>query len=86
MIYGKSSGTITFDRDDLERSKSRSFRFRMLITYKGAKLGHTLLLNSNKKSYMGSPWHHYIRCWVILKSQNQGHSDFEAIYLIMEPC
>ena len=32
---------------DLERSKSRSLRFRSLISRKGAELGHMLLLNIN---------------------------------------
>ncbi len=40
---------------DLERSKSRSLRFQSLIFCKGAELGHILLLNSNRKVYMGSP-------------------------------
>ena len=40
---------------DLERSKSRSLRFRSLISRKGAQLGPMLLLNINRKPYMGSP-------------------------------
>ncbi len=42
---------------DLERSKSRSMRFRSLThaSRKGAELGHMLLLNINRKGYMGSP-------------------------------
>ena len=40
---------------DLERSKSRSLRFRSLIACKGAKLGHKLLLNMNRKAYIESP-------------------------------
>ncbi len=39
---------ITFDLD-LEKSTSRSLRFRRLISHKGAELGHTLLLNINRK-------------------------------------
>ena len=39
---------------DLERSKSRSRRFRSLISSKGAELGHTLLLTINRKAHMGS--------------------------------
>ncbi len=39
---------------DLERSISRSFRFRNLISRKGSELGHMLLLNINRKAYMGS--------------------------------
>ncbi len=38
---------------DLERSKSRSLRFRSLISRKWAMLGHMLLLNLNRKPYMG---------------------------------
>ena len=40
---------------DLETSKSRSFRFRSLMSCKGAELGHMLLLNINRKPCMGSP-------------------------------
>ncbi len=39
----------------LERSKSRSLRFRSFVSYKRAVLGHILLLNINRKAYMGSP-------------------------------
>ncbi len=39
---------------DLERSLSRSFKFRSLIPRKGAQLGPMLLLNSNRKSCIGS--------------------------------
>ena len=40
---------------DLERSNSRSLRFRSLISCKGAELDHMLLLDINRKAYMGSP-------------------------------
>ncbi len=40
---------------DLERSISRSLRFKTLISRKGPELGHMLLLNINRKPYMGSP-------------------------------
>ncbi len=40
---------------DLESSKSRSLKLQSLISCKGAKLGHKLLLNTNRKKYMGSP-------------------------------
>ncbi len=40
---------------ELERSKSRSLRFRSLISRKRAQLGPMLLLNINRKPYMGSP-------------------------------
>ncbi len=39
---------------DLERLNSRPLRFRNLISCKGAELGHMLLLNINRKAYMGS--------------------------------
>ena len=40
-----------------ERSKSMSLRFLSLtcISCKGADLGHMLLLNINRKAYIGSP-------------------------------
>ncbi len=38
----------------LERSISRSFTFQRLISRKRAELGHMLLLNTNRISYMGS--------------------------------
>ncbi len=34
---------------DLKRLKSRSLRFRSLISRKGAELGHMLLLSNNRK-------------------------------------
>ena len=46
---------ITFDPSGLERSISGSLRFRKLTSRKGAELGHMLLLNINRKHYMGSP-------------------------------
>ncbi len=51
--YGESNDTIRFD---LERSKSRSLRFWSIMFHKGAELGHMLLLNINRKAYMGSPF------------------------------
>ncbi len=39
---------------DLERSKSRSLRFRSIISCKGVELGHVLLLKVNRKPCMGS--------------------------------
>ncbi len=38
---------------DLERSISRSLRFKTLISRKGPELGHMLQLNINRKPYMG---------------------------------
>ena len=46
---------IAFYLGDLERSMSRSLRFRRLIFRKGSELGHVLLENTNRKSYMWSP-------------------------------
>ncbi len=69
---------------DHERSKSRSLRFWSSISRKGAELGHMLLLNINRKVYTGSPfvWSHLTL--LTLKSQCQGHSDFEGLYLVKE--
>ena len=55
IIYGEAIGVITFYRRDIERSMSRSLRLWRVISCKGAELGHMLLLNTNRKSYMGSP-------------------------------
>ncbi len=33
---------------------------------------------------MENPWHHHIWPRVTLQSQIQGHSDFEALYLVKE--
>ncbi len=54
-MCGESIGAITFDYSDLERSVSRSLRFRRLTFRKRAELDHVLLINTNRKSYMGSP-------------------------------
>ena len=54
-MYGESIDAITFDFSFLERSLSRSLRFRRLIFHKGTELGYVLLLNTNRKSHMGSP-------------------------------
>ncbi len=35
----------------IERSKSRSLRFRRLISCEGTELGHMLLINPNMKSW-----------------------------------
>ncbi len=40
---------------DVERSKSKSFRFQDVISRKGAELGPMLLLTINRKPYMASP-------------------------------
>ncbi len=49
-----STGAITFDFSDLERSVLRSLRFERLISRKGDGLSHVLVLNTNRKSHMGS--------------------------------
>ena len=43
---------LTFS--DLEKSELRLLRFRSLISYNEAELGHMLRLNINRKAYMGS--------------------------------
>ncbi len=45
---------ITFDLSDLERLISKSLRFQRLISHNAAELGQILLLNINRKSFMGS--------------------------------
>ncbi len=49
-----TSSNMTFS--DLKRTSSRSLRFRSLISCTGAELSNMLLLlNINRKAYMGSP-------------------------------
>ncbi len=67
---------------DLERSKSRSLRFRSLISCKVTKLVHMLLLNIERKAYMGSSLMRLHLTSVTLKGWCQGHSDFESLYLV----
>ncbi len=55
IIHRKSNDTLTFDLEWPERSKLKSLRFWRLRSPKGAELGHILLLNTNRKSPMGSP-------------------------------
>ncbi len=69
---------ITFDLSDLERSMSRSFRFSKLISYKGTELGHMLLLNINRKPYMGSPM---TLSHLTLRGQYRGRSDIKGVRL-----
>ena len=49
---GSSTAPLDLTFSDLERSKSRSLTFQILISRKGALLGPKLLLNINRKSYM----------------------------------
>ncbi len=62
---------------DLERSNARSLRFCSLIACKQAELGHKLLLNINRKTYMGTPM--TLSIWPCITLQIQGHSDFVAL-------
>ncbi len=74
-MCGESIGVITFDLSDL------SLKFWKLTCHKGVALGHMLLFNINRKPYMGSPMtpSHFT-----MKGQSQGHSNFEALYLVKE--
>ncbi len=56
VIYGEFNCTIDLTLRDIERSHSRSLRFESLISRKGTRLGHILLLNIifNRKEYMES--------------------------------
>ena len=58
--------------------------FKAFVFCKGAKLGHMLLLDTNRKAHMGNPlvWLHLTS--VTLKGQCQGHSDLENLYLVKE--
>ncbi len=47
-------GTVTFDIECL-KGQMQGHLIRSLISRKGAKLGHILLLNINRKPYKGSP-------------------------------
>ncbi len=63
--------------NDFEWAKSRSLRFRSIISRKGAELGHMLLLNINRKAYMGSPLVRLHLTLLTLKGQCQCYSDYE---------
>ncbi len=45
-----------------------------------------LLINSNRNAYMGSPKTLSDMTLSDLEFQSQGHSDFEAFYLVKEQC
>ena len=47
---GKPIALLDLTLSDLERSTLRSLIFQTLISWKGAELGHTLLLNINSKT------------------------------------
>ena len=77
--YGESNDTITFDLEWPWRSKSSSLGIRSRTSCKRAELGHMLLLNINRKSYMGNPLVRLHLTWVTLKCHCQGISDFGDI-------
>ena len=47
--------------------------------------GPMLLLNINRKPYMGGPMALSHLTVIELNGQTQGHPDFEALYLVNEP-
>ncbi len=65
---------LTFS--DLEWSNSRVHRFRNIISRKGGDLGPMLLLNINRKPYMGSQMAVLNLTCGDLEGQSQGHSRF----------
>ena len=50
IVYWASRCTVRFDQNDLERSSSKPLIFQTPI----AELEDILLLNTNRKSFMGS--------------------------------
>ncbi len=56
------------------------------MSYKGAELGHMLPININRNPYMGSQKTLSDLTLSDLEFQSQGHSDFEALYLVKEQC
>ncbi len=52
---GSLTAPLDFTLSDLQRSNSRSRRFGILISHKGAYLGPMLPLKINRKPYMGTP-------------------------------
>ncbi len=74
---GVSIGVITFDLSDHERSMSSHSDFeRLIISRKESDLGHMLVLNINRKPYMGSPMAISHLTLSDLEGQYQGHSHF----------
>ncbi len=83
---GSYIGVITFDLSDLDRSEWRSFRFRSIISRKGAELGYMLLLNINRKVLWGSIGAIAFDFRALERSRHcQGHFDFKRLYLVKEP-
>ena len=58
------------DLSGINRSSSMSLIFESPISQKGAELGHILILNTNRKSYLGSP---SALIYLPLKGYVQGH-------------
>ena len=84
--YMESPMTLTrLTLSDLESSKSKSLKFRSVISRKGAELGPTLQLIINRKAYVGSPFVRLHLTLVTLKGQCQSYnSDVESLYLVRE--
>ena len=72
---GGGGSPMTLSHLTLKGQLSRSHRLQRLISCKAAELGHMLLLNTNRKSCMGSTkssWHltlsdlerSKLRCWI----------------------
>ncbi len=88
---GSLTAPLDLNLDVLERSKSMSLGFFGLYPVKEHSL--MLLLNINRKSYMGSPMaasrltlsdHEGLKS-SNLKGQSQLHSGFKVLYLENEP-
>ncbi len=65
---------------DSERSNCRSRNFLGLLSLKGTDSGHTLLLRTNKKSYLGSSTVYNI---LILSSLERSKSKSLAFYKLV---
>ncbi len=64
-----SIGAITFEFNYLERSMSKSLRFRSIISCYGAELGHVLPLKINRKACVWGPLVRLHLTLVTLKGQ-----------------
>ncbi len=69
---------------DLERSKSKSLRFGSFITSIETELDHMLLLNINRKAYMGNPMTPSHFTLSDLERPIQDQFDLEALYPVKE--
>ncbi len=64
----------------------KSLRFQSIISRKGAELGDSYYsININRTACMSSPLVQLHLTLLSLKGQCQTHSDFEGLYLVMEP-